>query len=69
MATPEDGIELVDVRTMWKHETLDFTPWLAKNLHLLGNTLGMKLEPVQTEVPVGPYYLDILAREASTLST
>ena len=64
MAAPEDGIEQVDVRTKWKHEALDFTPWLAKNLHLLGDTLGMKLEPVQTEVPVGPYYLDILAREA-----
>ena len=64
MATPEDGTELVDVRTKWKHEGLDFTPWLAKNLHLLGDTLGMELEPVQTEVPVGPYYLDILAREA-----
>ena len=64
MAAPEDGIEQVDVRTMWKHETLDFTPWLAKNLHLLGDTLGMELEPIQTEVPVGQYYLDILAREA-----
>ena len=48
---------------MWKHEALNFTPWLAKNLHLLGDALGMKLEPVQTELPVGPYYLDILARE------
>ena len=64
LAAPEDGTVQVDVRKMWKHEALDFTPWLAKNLHLLGNTLGMKLEPVQTEVPVGPYYLDILAREA-----
>ena len=64
MTVPEDGIEQVDVRTMWKHEALDFTPWLAKNLHLLGDTLGMKLEPVQAEVPVGPYYLDILAKVA-----
>ena len=64
MTVPEDGIEQVDVRTKWKHEGLDFTPWLAKNLHLLGDTLGMELEPVQTEVPVGPYYLDILAKEA-----
>ena len=64
MAAPEDGIEQMDVRKKWKHESLDFTPWLAKNLHLLGDALGLKLEPVQTEVPVGPYFLDILAREA-----
>ena len=64
MTVPEDGIEQVDVRKMWKHEALDFTPWLAENLHLLGNTLGMKLELDQMEVPVGPYYLDILARDS-----
>ena len=64
LAAPEDGTVQVDVRKMWKHEALDFTPWLAKNLHLLGDTLGMELEPIQTEVPVGQYYLDILAREA-----
>ena len=64
MVTTEDKIKQVDVRKMWKHEALDFTPWLAKNLHLLGNTLGMKLELVRMEEPVGPYFLDILAREA-----
>ena len=63
MPTPKDAIEQLDVRSMWKHEALNFTPWLAKNLNLLGDALGMKLEPVQTEVPVGPYFLDILARE------
>ena len=55
----EDEIKQVDVRTKWPHEALDFTPWLAKNLHLLGDALEMKLEPVQMEVPVGPYFLDI----------
>ena len=64
MATPEDEIEQVEVRKKWKHEALDFTPWLAKNLHLLGDALGMKLEDAQTEVPVGPFSLDILARKA-----
>ena len=64
MTVPEDGIKQVDVRTKWEHEALNFTPWLAKNLHLLGDTLRMKLELVQTEVPVGPYFLDILARDA-----
>ena len=64
MTVPEDGIEQVDVRTMWKHEALDFTPWLADNLHLLGDVLEMKLESIRTEEPVGPYSLDILAKVA-----
>ena len=62
---PETEEKHVEVRTLWPHESLNFTPWLAKNLHLLGKVLDMKLEPVQTEVPVGPYFLDILAREAN----
>ena len=64
MDTPEEGIEQLDVRTMWQHEALDFTPWLARNLDLLGEELGMKLELVQQEKQIGPLYLDILAREA-----
>ncbi len=60
----EEGLEQLDVHTMWQHEALDFTPWLAENLHMLGDAIGLKLEPVQTEVPVGPYFLDILARDA-----
>ena len=64
MTAPEEGIEIVDVRTKWPNEAYDFTPWLAKNLHLLGSELGMKLKLIQMEVPVGPYSLDILAQDA-----
>ena len=66
MTEPEEGIDQLDVRTLWQHEALDFSPWLARNLHLLGKELGIKLELVQREKPVGPLYLDILAREADT---
>ena len=66
MTSPEGGIENLDVRSMWKHEALDFTPWLARNLHLLGEELGMALELVQVEKPIGPLFLDILARETDT---
>ena len=64
MATTEDGSELADVRDKWPLEAQNFTPWLAKNLDLLGKVLGMKLEEVQQEAPIGPFSLDILAREA-----
>ena len=67
MAQTGDTTRQVDVREKWPHEALDFTPWLAENLSLLGDALGLKLELVQTEAPVGgpPYSCDILARETN----
>lgn len=59
----EDESKQLDVRDKWKHEALHFTPWLADKLNLLGDALGLKLEWIQSEVPIGPYFLDILARE------
>ena len=64
---PELGkIEQVDVRDIWKHEALDFTPWLANRLDLLGDALGMELDLVQIEAAVGDFSLDILAKERHT---
>ena len=57
-------IERVEIGTVWPHEANDFTPWLATNLGLLGEELGMELELEGTEVPVGNFSLDILARDA-----
>ena len=54
---------MVDVRKKWRDEARDFTPWLAKNLDLLGKALDVKLECPEQEVPVGPFSLDILAKE------
>ena len=51
-------------RQIWLNEASDFTPWLAKNLPLLGKALNMELELVQQEAASGRYYLDILADDA-----
>ena len=56
----------MNVRNIWNHEALDFTPWLAKNLDLLGEALGIDLELVQQESQTGDFYLDILAREVGS---
>ena len=59
-------IEEVDIRTVWPNEAADFTPWLADNLDLLGEELGLDLELDRTEAPVGNFSLDILARDANS---
>ena len=59
-------IEKVDIRQIWSNESSDFTPWLAENLDLLGEELGLDLELDRTEAPVGNFSLDILARDANS---
>ena len=67
MPTPGLGrIEQVNVRERWPHEEHNFTPWLAENLTLLGEALGMDLKEVRQEAQVGPFSLDILAKEVGS---
>ena len=56
-------IEQVPVREVWEHEAHKFTPWLADNLSLLSDALGLSLELTRTEAPAGIYSLDILAKD------
>ena len=58
------GIYTVDVRTIWRNEAEDFTPWLVRNLHLIGNSVGLHLDyEGESEVNAGQFSLDILAKE------
>jgi len=57
----------VDLRDFWKDEAREFTPWLSKeeNLNILADTLGLELELVDTEVNVGNFNADIVAKDIS----
>jgi len=67
----------VDARTaLGGDEPTHFTPWLARNVDVLGNVLGLQLsvldDPgddllngIHIEIQVGGYSLDILARDAA----
>ena len=63
MAEKLSDIQNVDLREVWPNEAADFTPWLAENISKLGEVLGLELELRATEVPVGPYFLDLLAHD------
>ncbi len=69
MAEPELG-ELSReqrLRSIWPHEANDFTPWLASNINLLSEALGIDdIEVLGLEEPVGSFSLDILGRETGT---
>lgn len=55
-------LKRVPVRFVWKREEKDFTPWLAKNIDILGETLGIELSVVEREADVGEHFeADLLA--------
>jgi len=60
--------EIKDLRKVWPHEALDFTPWLAKedNLSLLSDTVGLEITVDETESSVGDFNVDIYATETGT---
>ncbi len=55
-------LEKLDLRSFWKKEDTDFTPWLAReeNIQLLSETIGLELEVKGQEENVGPFRADIL---------
>jgi hypothetical protein len=61
-------LTLLELREQFADETSDFTPWLAEeeNMAQLSSALGIELELENTEVSVGPYWADILAKDAGT---
>ena len=65
---PLGNLELVNLRDVWQHEAHDFTKWLAEeeNLTLLGETIGIEMELLETESSVGSFSADIFAEEVGT---
>lgn len=59
-------LKTVPARQKWTNEARDFTPWLANNISELNKALGLELEVENTEVAVGPYSADILAKDTGT---
>jgi len=66
MKTTLSRLEKVPLREAWRHESGDFTPWLAENdnLMLLADAIGLsELECVAVEHQVGDFKLDILCTD------
>jgi hypothetical protein len=59
-------IQKVPLKELWPGESTHFTPWIAKNLDILGEKIGMDLELESTEASAGDFSADIVARDLST---
>lgn len=60
-------LELVELRTFWRNEALDFTSWLSRegNLSKLSDEIGIEIKLIQTEAHTGKYNTDILAKDGN----
>lgn len=60
--------KIEDLRSIWKHEAKDFTPWLAEedNLSMLSEAIGIDIILEEEESNVGEFSVDIFATEEST---
>jgi hypothetical protein len=58
-------LKRLDVHSIWAKEASQFTPWLADNLHALGDAINLELELTTTEAPCGDFSVDIVARDVN----
>jgi hypothetical protein len=58
--------EITNLREIWAHEALNFTPWVAENVDLLGDAVGLDITVDETESSVGDFNVDIYASETGT---
>ena len=60
--------EVKDLRKVWAHEALNFTPWLAEddNIAILSDAIGLDITVEEKESTVGDFNVDIYATETGT---
>lgn len=56
----------VPLRDVWAGEATHFTPWLAANLQLVSDKLGLELELESVESAAGDFSADIVAKDIAT---
>ncbi|MDP2675785.1 MAG: DUF4268 domain-containing protein [Dehalococcoidia bacterium] len=56
----------LSAREVWDNEAQQFTPWLADNLPLLNDALGLQIELIERERQVGSFAVDIFARDVGS---
>lgn len=54
-------LERVALREVWKHEALDFTPWLEESLDVLNDVIDVTLSGAEREQSAGTFNVDLVA--------
>ena len=56
---------VVNLREVWEHEALHFTPWLEENIDVLNNEIDLSLSIVEREQAAGDFSVDLVAEDES----
>ena len=48
--------EIDDLRSVWQHEALNFTPWVAENVDLLADAVGLDISSSFMLVPFSIFF-------------
>ncbi len=56
-------LDYYDIRKIFPDESRDFSAWLGENLELLGDALGIDLDLLGREVPIGDFFADLVVQE------
>lgn len=56
----------VPLNEVWAGEATHFTPWLAENLQVVSEKIGLELELESTETSAGDFSADIVAKDVAT---
>lgn len=56
----------VPLRDAWPNEAQSFTPWVADNLEMLSEVIGISLSLEQTEKAIGSFSADVLCTDTLT---
>ena len=59
------SLRRVDLREVWPHEALDFTPWLEENIDELNSVIDLSLSVVEREQSAGDFSVDLVAEDES----
>jgi hypothetical protein len=55
----------VPLTEVWKHEAINFTPWLQDNLDVLNEVLAMTVSNAEREQAAGAFSIDLVAEDES----
>ena len=59
-------LKKLNPKEVWHHEASEFTPWLRQNLHLLAEVLGLELDLVEQEAPMGDFSADLVGKDLNS---
>jgi len=57
-------IQRVSLKNVWKHEALDFTPWLQEIIDILNDVIDLSMSNIEREKSAGSFSVDLVGEDS-----